>query len=141
MLPPQPVDATQDVKCLRWGFKLQGWAEEVSAASSMPLICVARSPSRIDRLQASIGMLLAEAPIRLNRQTTGGRRVRRGKRECARKDPTGTLQTGPVSEPRAKVNPSSAQPVMPPIITFTLRPNLPRRNAALSVPLQCGPAQ
>jgi hypothetical protein len=59
----------------------------------------------------------------------------------ARKDPTGTFQTGPLSEPCAKVNPSSAQPVMPPIISFTLRPNLPRRNAALSAPLQCGPAQ
>ena len=41
----------------------------------------------------------------------------------------------------SKAKPSSAQPVTPPIITFTGMPSLPRRSAALSVPLQCGPAQ
>jgi hypothetical protein len=97
-------------------------------------------PKRRSRQHAA-GMLLAEGPIRLRPTGHWGHRVRRGKRQCARKDPAGAFQTLPVSEPCAKVNPSSAQPVMPPIITFTLRPNLPRRNAALSVPLQCGPAQ
>ncbi len=38
-------------------------------------------------------------------------------------------------------NPSSIQPVMPPIIFLTGRPSRARRTAALSAPLQCGPAQ
>jgi hypothetical protein len=37
--------------------------------------------------------------------------------------------------------PSSIQPVTPPIIILTGRPNRARRTAALLAPLQCGPAQ
>ena len=43
--------------------------------------------------------------------------------------------------PWAKAKPSSAQPVMPPIITFTLRPRRASFSAAWSAPLQWGPAQ
>jgi len=38
-------------------------------------------------------------------------------------------------------NPSSAQPVMPPIMTFTRFPSFASLSAALSAPLQCDPAQ
>jgi hypothetical protein len=37
--------------------------------------------------------------------------------------------------------PSSIQPVTPPIIILTGKPNRARRTAALLAPLQCGPAQ
>ena len=41
----------------------------------------------------------------------------------------------------AKENPSSAQPVIPPIISLTGWPSRAKRNAALLAPLQRGPAQ
>jgi hypothetical protein len=41
----------------------------------------------------------------------------------------------------ANVRPSSAQPVSPPIMIFTGRPSCAIFSAALSAPLQCGPAQ
>ncbi len=42
---------------------------------------------------------------------------------------------------RANSKPSSSQPVMPPIMSLTGRPSMARRTAALSAPLQWGPAQ
>lgn len=44
-------------------------------------------------------------------------------------------------QPVARSKPSSFQPSTPPIIFFTGRPSRARRMAALSAPLQCGPAQ
>ena len=43
--------------------------------------------------------------------------------------------------PATSANPSSSHPVTPPIIFFTGRPRCARRSAALSAPLQWGPAQ
>lgn len=48
-------------------------------------------------------------------------------------------QAGEVPSTSAK--PSSFQPVIPPIISFTGRPRRARRAAARSAPLQCGPPQ
>ena len=47
----------------------------------------------------------------------------------------------PGSRPEAQLNPSFAHPVIPPIITLTRLPSWASRSAALSAPLQCGPAQ
>ena len=55
--------------------------------------------------------------------------------------PSRHAATAPGSVPATKANPSSAQPVMPPIITFTGNPSRASLSAARSVPLQCGPAQ
>jgi len=41
----------------------------------------------------------------------------------------------------ARSKPSSSHPVIPPIITFTGRPNWANRIAPRVAPLQCGPAQ
>src|SRR5258708_16860092 len=45
------------------------------------------------------------------------------------------------SAPSTSVKPSSSQPVTPPIIFFTGRPSDASLSAALSAPLQWGPAQ
>lgn len=45
------------------------------------------------------------------------------------------------SLPEANSKPSSAHPVIPPIMIFTGRPNCANFKAARSAPLQCGPAQ
>ncbi len=45
------------------------------------------------------------------------------------------------SHPACRPKPSSSQPVMPPIMSFTGRPSFARRMAPRWAPLQCGPAQ
>ena len=72
-----------------------------------------------------------------------------GRRECAASTspftPSAAITRQPCRACRVhsacREKPSSSQPVMPPIISFTLRPRRDSRTAALSAPLQCGPAQ
>ncbi len=53
------------------------------------------------------------------------------------------LERGAIGHAGAVISskPSSSHPVTPPIIFFTGRPSRASASAALSAPLQCGPAQ
>ncbi len=62
---------------------------------------------------------------------------------CSRRPPrsaTGDRQAAP-GPPGSSAKPSSFQPSTPPFMRFTGRPRRASRTAALSAPLQCGPAQ